>query len=327
MRALIFDGSAARLDMSHPPPQVAAGEAMIRLVKAAISRIDLELCKGMLGFKGVLGHEFVGIVESVNGQHSLNLVGKRVVGSLISACGTCDMCLAGLSGHCRQRTILGMHKRGGCLAERFTLPVRNLIAVPDSVDNDHAVFAAALSAATQAAGQLTIVGKPYITVLGDGSLGLLMAQVMGKLNASVRLVGRHAEKLAVCEKWGIKHRHIDDVGRRSDQDVVIDCTGTPDGLELAMQLVRPRGKIVLKSIYAAASHSKSRSSCDLTPIVLNELEVIGSHCGSVAEALVLLARREIDVVSLISKRMSLGDGPALLKAAAQPEVIKVLVEA
>jgi len=345
MRALIFDGAAARLEMSHPAPVAAAGEAVIRLAKAAISRTDLELCKGMLGFKGVLGHEFVGIVESVNGQHSPNLVGKRVVGSPISACGKCDMCLAGLSGHCRHRTIMGVHKRGGCLAERFTLPVRNLIAVPDSVDNDHAVFAAELSAAMQAAGQLTIVGKPYITVLGDGSLGLLMAQVMGKLNASVRLVGRHAEKLAVCEKWGIKHRHIDDVGRRSDQDVVVDCTGTPEGLELAMQLVRPRGKIVLKSMYAdvvgnstsrkveksreAASASEAitnRSLLDLTPIVLNELEVIGSHGGSVSEALSLLARREIDVVSLISKRMSLSDGPALLKAAAQPEVIKVLVD-
>jgi alcohol dehydrogenase len=336
MRALIFDGTAARLDKSYPAPKAGAGEAVIRLARGAVSALDLEISRGLLGFKGVLGHQFVGVVESVNAPapREGGLSGKRVVGSIVTACGKCDMCQAGLSGHCRSRTVMGMMGRNGCFAERFALPAQNLVVVPDSLDNDHAVFAIELAAAMQAARQLTVVGRPYITVLGDGSLGLLTAQVMAKLNASVRVVGKHSNQLERCEKWGIKHRLIDDVGRRADQDIVVDCTGVPEGLELAMQLVRPRGKIVLKSLYAASTHSATQTSApgsqrlpiDYTPIVTNEIEIIGSFAGPIAEGLSSLLRREFDVVSLISKRMSLDEGPAVLHAAGQPGTVKVLVD-
>jgi threonine dehydrogenase-like Zn-dependent dehydrogenase len=331
MRALIVDGEDIRLDAHRAAPAAGRGEAVVRLAKAAISHTDLAIARGLLNFRGVLGHEFVGIVDSVQSEGGVKsggsgLVGKRVVGAIATVCGKCDMCQGGLSAHCRQRTIMGMRGRDGCLAERFTLPVKNLVAVPDSVDDDHAVFAHLLAAAMQVAQQLTIVGKPFITVLGDGPLGLLMVQVMSKLNASVRLVGKHADKLAICEKWGIKHRLVEDIGRRADQDIVVDCTGSPSGLELAMQLVRPRGKIVLKTLVPPAKTEKGSGSVDLTPLVLNEIELIGSHCGPINEAMNAIARREVDVVSLISKRMSLSDGPALLKAASQMDVIRLLVE-
>jgi threonine dehydrogenase-like Zn-dependent dehydrogenase len=323
MRALIFDGTAPALAEGHPSPVAADGEAVIRTVRAGVSSTDLEICQGLLGFNGVLGHEFVGVVEAIEGEDQLGLTGKRVVGSIGVVCGACDMCVAGLSAHCRQRTTLGMDGRDGCLAERFTLPARNLAAVPDDLDDDHAVFAEPLAAAIQAARQLTIEGKPYITVLGDGPLGLLMVQVMAKLNASVRLIGRYSEKLAICEKWRIKHRHVDDIGRRADQDIVVDCTGAAAGLELAMQLVRPRGKIVLKTL--TAPDTRVAPGVDLTPLVTNEIDLIGSWRGPLDEALTLLSRREVDVVSLISRRMMLDDGPGLLTAAGQPGVIKVLV--
>lgn len=325
MRALSFDGASVRLETARSAPIPAAGDAIIRLAKASVAHLDLEIAKGFLAFRGVLGHQFVGIVESVNGLSPVKLVGKRVVGAITTICGKCDMCSAGLSPHCRNRTIMGVFKRDGCLADRFTLPATNLLIVPDSVDDDHAAFAVEVSAAVQAAEQLTIAGKPYITVIGDGSLALLTAQVMAKLNASVRLVGHDPDKIALCEKWGIKHRPISDVGRRADQDIVVDCSGSTLGLPLAMQLVRPRGKIVLKSLFAPVAAAAS-SSLDLSPIVLNEIEVIGSFCGPMNEALALMSRREIDVVSLISRRMSLNDGASILRAAAQPGIIKVLVE-
>ena len=324
MRALVFDGESVRFDRNRPVPQPASGEALVRTIKAGVCGTDVEICRGLLAFAGTVGHEFVGVVESIDGDVSSELVGRRVVGSIASACGTCDLCVGGLSAHCRHRTMLGISGRDGCFAELLTLPAGNLVVVPDSIDDDHAVFAEPLAAALQAVRQLTIEGKPYITVLGDGALGLLMVQVMAKLNASVRLIGRHADKLAVCEKWGIKHRHVDEVGRRADQDIVVDCTGSPGGLEVAMNLVRPRGKIVLKTMLAGATQAEA--GIDLTPIVLNEIELIGSSCGPLSEAVDYLARGEVDVVSLISRRMSLDDGPAILRAAAQPDVIKVLVE-
>jgi threonine dehydrogenase-like Zn-dependent dehydrogenase len=323
MRALIFDGTSTRLEVNRPEPQPAPGEAVIRTTLAAVGGVDLEIAQELRGFTGVLGREFVGVVEAIEGEDNIGLTGKRVVGSTNVFCGRCDMCQAGLSRHCRQRTILGMEGRDGCLAERFTLPAQNLVAVPDSVDDDHAVFAQSLGAAIQARRQLTIEGKPYITVLGDGPLGLLMVQVMARLNASVRLVGRYSEKLMICEKWGIKHRHVDDVGRRADQDIVVDCTGSSTGLELAMRLVRPRGKVLLKSLVAATS--RMAPGADLTPLVLNEIELIGSFTGPVEEAVSMLARAEVDVPSLISRRMNLDDGAEILQAAARPGMLKVVV--
>jgi hypothetical protein len=172
------------------------------------------------------------------------------VGTINCVCGKCDMCKAGLKEHCRSRTVLGIAGRDGCFAERFTLPAANLFEAPDHVDDDRAVFTEPLAAALQILRQLTIEGRPNITVLGDGRLGLLCAQVLSKLNATVRCIGRHPRKLELCEKWGVKHRLLDDVGLRGDQDIVVDCTGSPTGLEAAMKMVRPRGTIVLKTTIA-----------------------------------------------------------------------------
>ncbi len=324
MRALRFDGTAPKLVRNHPRPEPQRGEALIRTRRAGVSAIDIELCKGLFNFKGTLGHEFVGVVEHINGDERLDLVGRRVVGSVAAVCGRCDMCLAGLSNHCRHRTVLGMQGRDGCLADWLTLPVMNLVAVPDEIDDDHAVFVEPLAAAIQSARQLTIEGKPYITVLGDGPLGLLMVQVMAKLNASVRLIGRYSEKLALCEKWGVKHRHVDDIGRRADQDIVVDCTGSGGGVELAMQLVRPRGTIVLKTMYAPETGMATAG--DFSPIVRKEITLLGSRSGPISEAMTTVAHGAVDVVSLIGKRMTLNDGPAVLQAAAQPGMLKVLVD-
>jgi alcohol dehydrogenase len=323
MRALVTDGASIKLDVKRPTPTLPGGEALIRTVKVAVSGLDVQVTRGLFEFRGVLGHAFVGVVHSVSGADN-RLVGRRVVGSVDAVCGACGMCIAGLSNHCRDRTVLGVSKRDGCLADYFTLPVKCLVPVPDSVDDDHAAFAHLLASAIQAARQFTIEGKPYITVLGDGALGLLAVQVMAKLNASVRLIGGFSENLAMCEKWGIKHRHMDDIGRRADQDVVVDCTGSPTGLELALQLVRPRGKVILKTL--SAQPRELAPGIDLTPLVVNEIDVIGSRFGPVGEAVAMIARGDVDVVSLIRRRMALDQGPAILQAASAPGELAVLVD-
>ncbi|MEX2216197.1 MAG: alcohol dehydrogenase catalytic domain-containing protein [Phycisphaeraceae bacterium] len=326
MRALIFDGNKPKLITDHNAPrpsQAGFGEAVIRPLRMGICATDLEICKGYMGFTGVLGHEFVGIVEECSGKQAKKWVGKRVVGSINCVCGKCDMCRKGLREHCRRRTVLGIDGKDGCFAEKFTLPVVNLFEVPESVDDDHAVFTEPLAAAYQILRQLTIEGRPFITVLGDGRLGLLCAQVMSQLNATVRLVGKHSAKIALCEKWGVKHRLLEDVGLRADQDIVVDCTGSPDGLVTAMKMVRPRGKIVMKTTVAPR---EDRPMVDLSPIVINEIEVIGSRCGPFDDALSALAAEKIDVVSLISKRMKLSEGIDALKQARGKGVVKVLLE-
>ncbi|MFI4854488.1 MAG: alcohol dehydrogenase catalytic domain-containing protein [Phycisphaerales bacterium JB065] len=339
MRALRYTGasgdggSSVRLFSDAPVPKPAPGEALIRPLRVGVCSTDLEIARGYMdedrgGEPITLGHEFVGVVEEFNAvtpvQQELakRLKGQRVVGSINAVCGECDLCRAGLSNHCRARTVLGIAGRDGCFAERFCLPIVNLVAVPDSVDDDRAVFAEPLAAALHAAHQLHFEGKPYITVLGDGRLGLLCVQVMSRLNASVRLIGKHEKKVTMCEKWGIKHRMLRDIGRRADQDIVVDCTGSPDGLRTAMQLVRPRGTILMKSTFAP----RADDPVDLSPLVVNEIELVGSRCGSMNEAVRVLEEQQVDVVSLITSRFAFEDGAKAMDAAARSDQIKVLMD-
>lgn len=323
MRALVFDGKQLTLESRRDQPEPQPGEALIRPLLAGICSTDLEICRGYMGFTGVIGHEFVGVVEAVT-PHSCDeaqgWIGKQVVGTINCVCGECDMCQSGLSSHCRRRTVLGIDGRDGCFADRFVLPIRNLLQVPPGVEPEQAVFTEPLAAACQVPKQLHVQGKPYITVLGDGRLGLLVAQVMAQLNASVRLLGRHEQKLERCAKWGIKHRIVDQVTPRADQDVVIDCTGSADGLALAMAMVRPRGKIVLKTTVAR------QSGVDLAPLVIHEIELIGSRCGPFPEALRLLAEAKVDVTSLITRRMKFDQAVEAMRLAGSPDHIKVLLD-
>ena len=326
MKALVFDGDHLVLDTHHAEPKPSEGEAVIRPLKVGICSTDIEICRGYMGFQGVLGHEFVGIVESVNtrsgsGGEARSLLGKRVVGSINAVCGDCDMCRRGLITHCRKRTVLGIDGRAGCFAEFFSLPVQNLIAVPDGVDDDEAVFAEPLAAALHAGDPLELDRDLLVTVLGDGRLGLLTAQALSLRNRRVRLVGKHVEKMNMCEKWGIKHRHVDDAGKRGDQDVVIDCTGSPSGLDVAIKMVRPRGTIILKT-----THAPIERVTDLSPIVIHEITVIGSRCGNLHQTVEVLGKHQIDVLSLITRRYRFTDALDAFRAAEQPGVIKILME-
>jgi threonine dehydrogenase-like Zn-dependent dehydrogenase len=269
-----------------------------------------------MGFRGVLGHEFVGeVLESPD----KDLHKQRVVGEINIVCGRCDLCLAGLSTHCRKRTVLGILNHNGAFADHVRLPAANLHILPPTIDDDQAVFVEPLAAAFQVLKQIKLDGRRWVTVLGDGRLGLLVAQVLQTVGCPVRVIGKHAEKLALCEKWSIRSRPVADIVPRHDQDVVVDCTGSPAGFELAMQMVRPRGTIVLKSTFAAGK------PLNLAPLVIDEITVIGSRCGPFKEAIRALSQKQIDVVSLIHRRMKIEQGVEAMKLAKQPGVLKVLL--
>ena len=325
MKALVFDGHQLVMDVNHPEPIPVEGEAIIRPLRVGICSTDLEICKGYMGFQGVLGHEFVGIVESIrlpsgSKNESQSLIGQRVVGSINAVCGDCDMCRRGLVTHCRNRTVLGIDGRPGCFAELFSLPVQNLIPVPDQVDDDEAVFAEPLAAAIHAGDPVNLEREPWITVLGDGRLGLLTAQILSIKNQHTRMVGKHEEKMNLCEKWGIKHRLVDHAGKRADQDIVVDCTGSPSGLDVAMKMVRPRGTIILKT-----THAPLERITDLSPIIINEITIIGSRCGNMHQAVEMLAKRQVDVLSLISRRFRFTDALDAFRTAGQNGVVKIIM--
>ena len=322
MRALVFDKSLS-FQPRHPDPPPSLGDTLLRVRQAGVCATDLEITRGYMNFRGVPGHEFVAEVVS---SPNRDLVGRRVVGEINVVCGRCDLCLSGLSSHCRNRSVLGIVDRDGAFADHVRLPAANLHVLPKTVDDDAAVFVEPLAAAYQVVRQLgTGAGSPlnsgrkWVTVLGDGRLGLLVAQVLRETGCPVRVIGRHPAKLALCEKWSIRSRPLDEIAPRRDQDVVVDCTGSAAGFELALQMVRPRGTVVMKTTVAAGK------PLNLAPLVIDEVNVIGSRCGPFREAIRALAEKRIDVVSLIHRRMRIEQGVEAMALAGRPGVLKVLL--
>jgi len=322
VRALVFNGEQLTFRDDHPEPTLRSGEAIVRPLLTGICSTDLEICRGYMGYRGVLGHEFVGVVEAVHAENrpaAEQWIGRRVVGEINCVCGACDMCRRDLSNHCRDRTVLGIVNRDGAFADRFALPIANLHAVPDHVSDEHAVFAEPLAAACNIPTQIDIASDDRVTVLGDGRLGLLCAQVLAMHSDNVCVVGKHASKLARCRGRGIGTAMRDDVEPAADRDIVVDCTGSAGGLEMALRLVRPRGTIVLKTTVAG------QSGIDLAPLVIDEVTVVGSRCGPFADALRLLADGRVDVESLITDRHPLTDGVSAFEGARHTDAIKVLL--
>ncbi|HEX7594010.1 MAG TPA: alcohol dehydrogenase catalytic domain-containing protein, partial [Anaerolineae bacterium] len=280
--------------------------------RAGICNTDLEITRGYMSYRGVLGHEFVGIAE--DGE----LRGARVVGEINAYDGTCPTCLRGDVTHCPNRTTLGIVNRDGALAEYLTLPTRNLHRVPDTVSDAQAVFVEPLAAACEITDRVHIRPTDRVAVIGDGKLGLLCAQVLHLTGCDLLAVGRHADKLMLLKMRGIATTTEPDL-IRGTFDVVVDCTGQASGFELARRLLRPRGTLVLKSTFHGAQEMP------FAPIVIDEISIVGSRCGPFAPALRLLEKNLIDVESMISAELPLARGVEAFELAATPGMLKVQV--
>jgi len=315
VKALVFK-NALKLETDYPDPQPAAGEVLVAPTLAGICATDLEIVRGYMNFTGVLGHEFVGRV--VEGPHTW--LGRRVVAEINCVCGRCEMCQSGLGNHCRRRTVLGIAGRDGVFAERVAVPERNLHAVPDAVPDTQAVFVEPLAAAFQVVKQCPVERRMRVAVVGSGRLGLLVAQVLQATGCDLEVVGRNETTLTFCERHGIRTTPAEELEPRADKDVVVECSGSPSGFETAVRMLRPRGRLVLKSTYAG------KATLDLAPVVVHELEIVGSRCGPFADAMAALARGQIDVESMISRQLPLERGVEAMQIAADPRYIKVLLK-
>lgn len=319
MRALVYDGETLRLREDYPQPVPPPGEALVRVRLAGICNTDLEIVRGYMGFRGVLGHEFVGtVVECADEAEGRSLLGRRVVGEINAYCGECPTCRAGNPTHCPNRTTLGIWGRDGAFAEYLTLPIRNLHPVPDGLPDEAAVFTEPLAAALEILEQVHIRPTDRVIVLGDGKLGLLVAQVIALLGCDLTVVGRHPEKLAILARRGIPTALADETDGLA-ADVVVECTGRPEGFATAKRLLRPRGTLVLKSTY------HGRVEADLTSLVVDEISLVGSRCGPFPPALRLLQQGLVDVRPLISATYPLSQGEEAFARAAEPGTLKVLL--
>ncbi|MCD6288781.1 MAG: alcohol dehydrogenase catalytic domain-containing protein [Candidatus Hydrogenedentes bacterium] len=290
MRAVVIDRKGLRFESQYPEPVQDGHETVVRVLLVGICNTDIEILKGYMDFRGVPGHEFVGIVESSDWP---NLVGKRVVGEINCPCGTCPACRAGRGHHCPSRTVLGIFGRDGAFAERLVLPAMNLHVVPNDVSDEDAVFTEPLAAAFRIPEQMPIDPRTRAVVLGAGKLGNLVAQVLKLSTPNVMVVGRHKEKLALLASVGIETALTSEISDVS-ADLVVDCTGSAQGLSDALKIVRAEGTVVVKSTV------NERTATDVTGIVVNEVTVVGSRCGPFLPALRALEDRSVVVKSLVS---------------------------
>src|SRR5687767_586862 len=335
MRALRFqNGQLSVSDIAEP---VADGEALVRVTLSGICNTDLEIARGYAGFEGTLGHEFVGVIEELSDDGALArpsgspdaagllmtrglMPGVRVVGEINAGCGVCDLCRAGDPRHCAKRTVLGIVGRDGAHAEFLKLPLANLLPVPDEIPDERAVFTEPLAAACGILERVSITEDTQVAVIGDGKLGLLCAQVLATTAAKVTLIGKHQDKLAIAERRGIETNTIGEAQQRKGEfGVVVEASGSPTGFATAVNLLHPRGVLVLKSTFHGATEIEA------APLVVNEISVVGSRCGRFAPALELLKQNAIDVDSLISEEFALSDGVSAMRRAAERDVMKVLL--
>jgi threonine dehydrogenase-like Zn-dependent dehydrogenase len=299
-----------------PRPRPPEGFALIRLLCGGICNTDLELQRGYYGFSGVPGHEFVGEVVEASRR---DLIGRRVVGEINLCCGGCDWCRKSLGRHCPKRTVLGIVKHPGAFREFLTLPERNLHVIPDSIPTEQAVFIEPLAAAGEILDQVSIPCSSQVAVLGDGKLGLLVAQVLRAYGYRVHQFGRHKEKLRIAARAGVETEMVRERVPSAAYDWVVDATGSPQGLADAVRMTRARGTILMKStVHGLAGF-------DTAPVIVNEITLVGSRCGRFEPAIELLKDGLVNVSDMISERMPLERAPQAFRTAAKPGVLKVLL--
>lgn len=316
MRALYLQNGRLQTRTDYPKPQPQADEALLRVRLAGICSTDLEMVKGYVpDFKGVLGHEFVGeVVESADGHWH----GRRVVATINMGCGRCQICQEQGPEHCFERQALGIHNRDGVFADFVALPLRNLLAVPDGVPDEAAVFTEPLAAALRIREQVLIRPSAKTAVVGPGRLGMLVGKVLSLAGTEVTMLGRRPDSLTLAQDWGLPTALVDELPDNSF-DLVVEVTGNNAGFAHSLRLVRPLGTLILKSTFTG------NSDLDLTKLVVSEINVVGSRCGPFAPALRLLAENAMNVQSLIDAEYSLSDGLQALDFASSPGVRKVLL--
>lgn len=318
MQALWLEDQKLTYRNDLPIPTPAENEALIRVSLAGICATDLELLRGYYPYRGIPGHEFVGVV--VNAAEKPDLIGKRVVGEINIACGRCRECRSGNPHHCENRSVLGIVNHDGAFAEYLTLPIENLHLIDDTIAEEQAVFVEPLAAALEILEQVMIRPSERVLLIGCGRLGLLIAQVLNLHSIDFVALAKYPHQQDLLAKWKIPYLTAADQIEERSYDLVIEATGSPAGFNLARKAVRPRKTIVLKSTY------HGNMEINLSAVVVDEITMIGSRCGPFPPAIELLRKGSVDVGSMIMGRYALRNGIQAFQKAAEAGVLKILID-
>ena len=321
MKAVIFDNELKFVE-DYKKPVIKENEVLIKPKLLGICNTDEEITKGYMGYKGVLGHEFVGIIEDVYDKKHSSLIGKKVAGEINLGCNNCVGCFNNLQRHCKNRQTLGIFNKDGCFSEYFTLPFSNLVFIPDNVDDETAVFVEPMAAAYEIFEQVHIKPVDKVAILGDGKLGLCISTILNAMNVDFIHIGKHIEKLQITKNAGGKIKLLDEIKKEElkTYDIVIEATGSTGGFETSLSLVRPRGILVLKSTIA------SKEGLNLASVVVDEITVIGSRCGRFEPVIRLMEKGKINTKPLITKTLPFEEAIKGFELNRKKDTIKILLK-
>ncbi len=313
MRAILFDKSLHLKNIEMPIPN--DDEALIQILTAGICNTDIEIIKGYMGFKGVLGHEFVGLVKQ---SKQNELIDKRVVGEINIGCNKCIYCINNLQKHCLNRKVIGIYNKNGTMSEYITLPTKNLHILPNTINNYEGIFVEPLAAACEILTQIHILPDYKIMILGDGKLATLIAQIINIVNPNLYVKGINPQKIKLLNNLSINADSK--LFNKKEWDIIIEATGNPEGFKIALDYIKPRGIIILKSTY----HKNIK--INQNNIVVNEITVLGSRCGNFNMAINLLHNKLVDVKPLITKILPLENYKTAFRLAQNPNSYKIIFE-
>ena len=321
MLALIYN-DGLKLDKNYPEPTLGDDEVLIKTTMAGICNTDYEITKGYMGYTGVLGHEFVGVVVKLGKNAPSNLINKRVVGEINCACNNCEWCHKDLQRHCPNRQTLGIWQKDGCFSQYFTLPYKNVLEISDNIDDITATFTEPLAAAYEIIEQIHIKPTDKVAILGDGKLGLCISLIFNALNIDYTHIGKHSEKLKISSDLGAKTMLLDEISDsdRKSYDIVVEATGSVSGFETSATLTKPRGILVLKSTIAA------QQGLNLASIVVDEITIVGSRCGQFAPVIRLMEQNRLNVKPLVDSIYDVQDFEKAFEKNSQKGTLKVLVK-
>jgi threonine dehydrogenase-like Zn-dependent dehydrogenase len=335
VRALRYTTAGLVVDSKAAEPVGQLGHAIIRPTRLGLHPIDVAVARGWTTHAGIIGRECIGLVESVSAtpEEAARWTGKRVLLQSALVCGTCAQCRGGNGAHCPERRVAGVCGRDGFCADRIAAPLNSLVEVPKTIGEDVAIFAYAMADAMHTTQVIRAEGKTFVTVLGDTLDALLVARLMAARNATVRLLCHTPATLTQCEKWGIRARPMSEVGLRHDQSVVVDCSHEAAQLGPAVQMLRPKGTLILRSAFAAvpqrcwnAEAKRAQAVVPTDSVIANEITIIGARAATLAEGLDLVSKAGTDLLPLITRRFKLSEGVSAMRAAADPAHLKVVIE-
>jgi threonine dehydrogenase-like Zn-dependent dehydrogenase len=321
LKAAVYRGPRNIKVEEVPEPSVSGRKVLVNFKAGGICGTDMHFYRGEWRWmkRGrIIGHDACGVRADT---------GERVVIVPLAYCGKCYYCLRGLPTYCTRGKFLGL-TRDGFFAEKIAINPRNLISVPDSVSDEEAATVEPVALALRVLNALEPKVDDWVTVVGQGAIGLLMTQVARLKGCRVIAVDLEDYRLRLAEKYGAEFcvnagredaiKRVREITKRGS-DLVVEAAGTRGTVEQTPFLVRKAGKVALIGESKGYLNLEDADEAVFFTMYISPVEY--------PLAVELIAEKTVDVKGLVTHRFRLADFEKALRAVDDPaeKALKVVI--